>query len=195
MEKYVGGSDWWAYYSMAELFKKGRISLCVKFDPKEYPCIAPLGYRVANGKVVPTYPPGYPLVLALFDFLHLKKYVNPLFGALTIFLMFVLLLPLGEIIAICFCILWAVLPIVVYSSTTWMSDIIATFCILLTYLLYIKNRKLLSGVILGASLLVRPTNIAFLLVLLFRQSKLDKKKFLIGFGTVSYTHLTLPTKA
>lgn len=171
-QKYVGASDWYGYYSEAQSFKQGRVTLEVSRSPEKNPSIAPLGYFVKNGKVLPYYPPGYPLLMALFGFLNLEFYVTPLFGTLGVLLMFLLLKDItgDKRIAVFFSLMWAVAPIVVYGSTSVMSDGVATVFILLSLYLYRKGKITLSALVLGFAFTIRPTNalycMAFLPVLI-----------------------------
>jgi len=167
-QKYVGASDWYGYYSEAQSFKQGRVTLEVSRDPGKYPSIAPLGYFVEDSKVLPYYPPGYPLLMALFGFLGLEFYVTPLLGTLSVLLMFLLLKDItgDKRIAVSFSLLWAFAPIVVYGSTSVMSDGAAAFFILLSLYLYRKGKIPLSALALGFSLAVRPTNALYCMVFL-----------------------------
>jgi hypothetical protein len=166
-QRYVGACDWYAYYSQAQLLKSGQLHMETKADPDKYPSAAPLGYYVRDGKVVPHFPPGYPILMAIFGFAGLEFYVNPLLGALTFLLMFMILVKVtGRYIAMAFSLLWAFSPIVIWGSTFVMSDMGAGFFLLLSFYLFGGKRYELSGIALGFSLLVRPSSILFLLVLL-----------------------------
>ena len=166
-QEYVGGSDFYGYYAQSLLLKKGQVDMPVGVSPAEYPSIAPLSYFVKNGKVLPQYPPGYPLLMALAGFIGLEFYVTPILGILSIVLMFLLIKELTDKkIAVFFSLIWAFFPIVVYGSTSVMSDLAAAFFILLALYLYRKEKIPFSAFALAFSLVVRPTNILFCLIFL-----------------------------
>ncbi len=164
---YVGASDWYGYYSLSLLLKQARVDLPVSLPPAQNPSIAPLSYFVRDGKVLQQYPPGYPLLMALTGFIGLEFYVNPILGILSIVLMFLLVKDLTDTwIAALFSLLWAFSPIVVYGSTSVMSDLPATVFILLSLYFYRKKKILPSALALGFSLMIRPTNVLYGLVFL-----------------------------
>ena len=166
-QKYVGGSDFYGYYAQSQLLKKGQVDMPLGVSAAEYPAIAPLGYFARDGKVLPQYPPGYPLLMALAGFIGLEFYVTPIIGILSIVLMYLLIKELTDKkIAVFFSLIWAFFPIVVYGSTSVMSDLVAAFFILLALYLYRKGKIPLSAFSLAFSLVVRPTNILFCLIFL-----------------------------
>jgi hypothetical protein len=180
MQRYVGASDYYGYYSEALLLKSGKVHMETGLNPRAYPCTAPLGYYARDGKVVPQYPPGYPLLLALGSLVGLEFYINPLIGVLSIVVLFLVLLKLTDkTIAILFSVLWAFSPIVVYGSTQVMSDLAATLFILLGFYFYIRENPGASGVFTGFSLAVRPTNLLFIPLLI---PGLIKKRQWFRFG-------------
>jgi hypothetical protein len=166
-QEYVGGSDFYGYYAQSLLLKKGQVDMAVGVSPAEHPAIAPLSYFAKDGKVLPQYPPGYPLLMALAGFIGLEFYVTPILGILSIVLMYLLIKELTDKkIAVFFSLIWAFFPIVVYGSTSVMSDLVAAFFILLALYLYRKGKIPLSAFALAFSLVVRPTNILFCLIFL-----------------------------
>jgi hypothetical protein len=187
MQRYVGASDYYGYYSEALLLKSGKVHMKTGLNPRAYPCIAPLSYFVRDGKVVPKYPPGYPFLLALGSFFNLEFFVNPLVGVLTVVIMFLVLLKITDKkMAVLFSVLWAFSPIVVYGSTYVMSDLAATLFILLAFYFFIREKPGVSGIFTGLSLAVRPTNLLFLLLL---GPGLLKKRQGLRFGS----HFIIPT--
>ena len=70
----AGGADSYGYVSQAELWRKGELRIHQEFAasmpwPAADRSFAPLGDRPAeNHTLVPTYPPGYPLLMAAFRF-------------------------------------------------------------------------------------------------------------------------------
>lgn len=186
-QKYVGGYDPYGYYSQSKLLKSGQFSLKTRIDPKIYPSIAPFGYYARNGKVIPHFPPGYPLIMTLFGIFGLEFYVTPVIGALSFILIFLILTQfVNRFIAITFSFLWVLSPIVVWGSTFVMSDLVACFFILLAYYFFIRGKTISSASIFGFSLLIRPSNILCLLALLPQLVKQKKLiKFAFYFGIVS----------
>jgi len=179
---YVGASDWYGYYEGAQLLKKGRVEMEVGYSPVQYPCIAPLSYFEINGRVLPQYPPGYPLLMAIAGLVGMEFYVTPLLGILSVLIMFLLIRQYTDKwIAASFSILWGLSPIVVYGSTSVMSDLVAAFFVILSFYLYTKGRVVGSAVSLAYSLTVRPANVLFCLVFLPRLIK-DRKWLNFGFS-------------
>jgi len=166
-QKYVGACDWYAYYSHGQLLKSGQLHMKTELDPKEFTAIIPIGYYVRDGEVIPHFPPGYPLLLAIFGLVGLEYFVNPLLGVLFTLLMYLILIKLTDKwIAAAFALLWALSPIAFWGSTQVMSDLSAGFFILLVFYFYTKGKTIPAGLIFGLSLLIRPSNIVFGLALL-----------------------------
>jgi len=179
-QKYVAASDWYGYYAGSQLLKKGRVAMEVELNPAQYPAIAPLSYFVWKGKVLPQYPPGYPLLMAFAGFAGLEFYVAPILGVLSVVLMFLLIKPLSNRwIAAFLASMWALFPIVVFGSTSVMSDLVATFFILLSLYLYRRGNIMLSAFSLAFSLAVRPTDLLYCLIFLPVLIR-DKKWFKFG---------------
>jgi hypothetical protein len=179
-QRYVGACDWYSYYQQSVLLRSGQLYLESELDPGVFPSIAPLGYYTRSGKIVAQFPPGYPVLMALFGFLNLESYVNPLLGMLSFFLIFLIIKEFtNQATALMFSILWVLFPLTVWGSTHMMSDLPACFFLLLCYYLIMKGKIPLAGLLFGFSLLVRPSNAIFALVLL---PLLIKKKKLFKFG-------------
>ncbi len=93
----AGGADSSGYVSQAELWLKGELLVETPAWPEiaEHPrrdgLFAPLGYRPGpvRGTIVPTYSPGLPLVMAVFQAVggrHAVFRVAPVLAALTVWL-------------------------------------------------------------------------------------------------------------
>lgn len=179
-QKYVGDSDWYGYYQQALLLKNGHVSLETKLPASKYPAIAPLSFYAINGKVVGQYPPGFSLLMAAAGFAGLEFYVNPFLGVLSAVLMFLTIVALtanDKWTASLFALLWAFFPLTVYGSTYVMSDLSATFFILLTFYLFETKKMIPSALALAYSLVVRPTNVLFCVIFLpFALKKLNIKQ-------------------
>ncbi|MCP5051489.1 MAG: hypothetical protein GY940_30255 [bacterium] len=167
-QQYVGACDWYGYYEQGRLLRSGEVHLETGLNLKKYPSSAPLSYVVKDGKAIPQYPPGYPLLLALAGFVGLEYYVTPVLGILSVILMylFIVMLTSNRWIGLMFSTLWAFAPIVVYGSTSVMSDLVATYFIMLALYLFYKEKLTYSALALGFSMMVRPTNILFCIVFL-----------------------------
>ena len=89
----AGGADAYGYVSQAKLWAAGHLHVVepLAIAPPDFGrSAAPLGYRIAPNSpasIVPTYPPGYPIVMAAAflvggeDAMYL---VVPLFGAIAV---------------------------------------------------------------------------------------------------------------
>jgi len=174
-QQYVGACDWFGYYNQAQLMRSLKIHQETRLNPLEYPAVAPLSYYAIDGKTLPQYPPGFPLLLALSGFLGLEYFVTPMIGILSLIVIYLLIMIFtsDRWIALMFSTLWAFAPIVHYGSISIMSDLVAAFFIMLSFYLFYQEKLRYSGLALGFSLAVRPTNILFCILFLV---KLLRKK-------------------
>lgn len=129
-----------------------------------------------GNKIIPQYPPGFPLLLALFGLLGLEFYVNALSAVLTIFILYVILKnSVGHGLALLYTLLWTFFPVTTFSSIRLMSDLIATLFLLLTYYFFTRNKIFWSGMAFGYAVAVRPSCVLFFII--FLPLLLKKKKF------------------
>jgi hypothetical protein len=173
----AGGSDSYGYVSEADLWLKGALVVQQPLA-KEAPwpdadwAFAPLGYRPGptSGTIVPTYPPGLPLMMALFVKIAgpMGAYLAvPALGALAVWLTFVLGRKIdnattGAIAAI----LLTVSPIFLFQLVAPMSDVPVTAWWLLAVVLALEPATpVASGLAASAALLTRPN--LFPLVVVF----------------------------
>ncbi len=179
--RYVGGCDPFAYLSCARAFLGLDSGLELGLSPVDYPALVPLCHALVDGEVVSIFPPGFSAVMALFGTVGLEFYCTPVLGAASVVLMYLALTPGsgGRTCALAISILWAATPIVTWGSIQVMSDMPATVFILLSYVLLSRGRERLSGVLLGLSLLVRPTNVLFLPALMWSARERGKLRSLI----------------
>lgn len=162
-QSYIGACDWYAYYEQARLFGHGRVALTTALPPETYPSIVPLGFFLIDGQLLPQYPPGFPLLLAIAQWVRLEFFVTPLAGALSALCVFHIVKDLTDRwTAVLYAWLWAFFPIVVSGSTVLMSDIVAALCLLASYLFYLRKNLALSALLLGFGFCVRPTNVLYL---------------------------------
>jgi hypothetical protein len=163
-QQYAGATDWFGYCQQGQLLRQGRIALPLELPLREFPAAVPFGYFASGDLALPQYTPGFPLLLALAGLLQLEYFVNPVIGLLGCVLFFLLVRDVtGPWTAAVFTMLWAFFPIVVFSSTVLMSDMVAAVGLLAAWWLYRRERLLLSACVLGFSFSVRPTNVLFLL--------------------------------
>jgi hypothetical protein len=166
-QRFIGAVDWYGYYQEALLLKSGRVTLPLELPVDEFPSVVPLGFNaLADGRVVPQYPPGYPLLLAAAMVFHLEFYLMPLVGLASSLVLFGLVRDLtgDKWTAGLYAVLWAFFPIVTFGSTTLMSDLVAALFLMLTYWLYRRGQVFWSAFAMTFALCVRPTNGLFLVV-------------------------------
>ena len=175
-QQYIGATDYYGYYQQGELLKTGHVYLPTELPCDQFPAIVPLGYVPTGAHAVPFYTPGFPLLLAAASYVNLTFFVPPLIGLISCLLIFLLIRDFTDRwIAAVFTLAWAFLPIVVFGSTTLMSDLVAATALMGAYFAYRRGQLLLSALVLGYSFSVRPTDVLFLVVfavLLLRDRRL-----------------------
>ena len=158
-QEYIGACDWYGYYQESLLFKSGKLFLETELPATTYPAQIPLGFSYFQGHIVPQYPPGFPLLLALAGSVGLAFFVPALIGLASCLLMYRIVADLTtRRIGALFALLWAFSPIVVWGATNLMSDLAATTCLLAGYYAYRKDRLALATLALGFGIAIRPTN-------------------------------------
>jgi hypothetical protein len=167
----ASGSDPFGYVSHAHLWASGnlRVSepLMIELSssiPAE--AFAPLGYRVSpdGTALVPTYSPGFPMVMAVFERFGGPQavfWVMPLLGALAVLATYYLGRSVGgSAVGISAAVLLAASPAFLSQLTSApMSDIPAmAWCALMLALLPVESRRatLGAGLAAGAAILTRP---------------------------------------
>jgi len=117
--------------------------------------------------MIPQYPPGFPLLLALFGLFGLEFFVNALCGVLTIVFLYLIL---NDIVsrgaAFFYAALWAFFPMTVWGSVYLMSDLVATLFILMTYYFFGRGKMFWSGVAFSYAVVVRPSCVLFFVIFL-----------------------------
>ena len=166
----ASGSDPYGYMSQADLWRRGALEQPQVFAhdvswPDAQWSFTPLGYRpsVSGQGIVPTYPAGYPLLLAAGQVLAGQAgalLIVPLCFALAIWATY----RLGELVSSPMCgfvaaSLLAVSPAVSYMALWTMSDIPAlalwTLC-LATVLKPSRRAPLIAGLFAAVAILIRP---------------------------------------
>src|SRR5262249_794882 len=165
----AGGADSYGYISQAALWHRGLpivrqdvVGASPWPDPAE--TWAPLGYRPSpheRGAIVPIYPPGLPLLMALFQTIGgfcAAFLVVPISGALTVWLTFVL----GRrVVGAAGVALWSAVlvstsPVFLYQLMNAMSDVPVTAFWSLALVLAIIGRPLASGLAASIAIAIRP---------------------------------------
>ncbi len=163
--RFIGACDWYGYFQLGRLFGEGRVFLDVPFSSETYPSLVPLGFYAEGARIIPQYPPGYPLLLGIASWFGAELFVTPVAGVVSIALIYRAAREFAERwIALAVAAVWAFIPIVVYGGTEVMSDLVAVIPVLGSYLLYRKGRLRTSALVLGMAFWVRPTNALYALV-------------------------------
>jgi hypothetical protein len=164
----AGGADAYGYVSEAALWAHGTLTVAeplAHVRPSLGTSVAPLGYRLAAapGDIVPIYPPGLPLMMALASRVAgptAVYYIVPLLGGLCVWLTF----SLGGRIAgprtgLGAAVLVACSPIFLLQLIEPLSDVPATAFWLISLSLALINgplTALLAGFAASCALLTRP---------------------------------------
>jgi len=164
----AAGSDSYGYVSQARSWLSGTLRLAqplveeFSWKNREW-MFSPLGYRPASpdGTIVPTYPAGFPIVMAAFLAIFGDNgpyYVVPVFGALTLALTYLL----GKEAtgsrgtAALAALLLMASPVFLAHLLQPMSDIPGAAGWTLVCWLVLKQRSMAAGWAAGLTLLIRP---------------------------------------
>jgi len=135
-------------------------------DRVAFPALLPHYWDLVGHSIVPFFPPGFPLLLAIADALGLLLAVPAIVGATTVWLAYLLVRrECGGTAAVALAAAWATTPIVLWGATHLMSDLVAAAGSLGAYYLIRTRRPGWSGAVTAFSILVRPSNVAFGLVM------------------------------
>jgi hypothetical protein len=175
----AAGSDSYGYLSQARLWLSGlpRVEQPWVQDfawrNREW-IFAPLGYRPfsPDGTLVPTYPAGLPLMMALFLGVLGENgpfYLVPVMGALTVWLTYLLGREAtgNRTVAALAALLVLASPVFLTHLLVPMSDVPAAAGWTLMAVLVLKQRTLPAGVVCGLTLLIRPNLALMALVPIF----------------------------
>ncbi|HEY2906584.1 MAG TPA: glycosyltransferase family 39 protein [Vicinamibacterales bacterium] len=174
----VGGADTYGYVSEAALWMTGRLVVhepLAELAPLLGRAVAPLGYQLATvpGAIVPTYPPGLPLMMALAmkitgaaDAVYL---IVPLAGGVAIWLTYLLGARLaGRVAGLLAALLTGLSPTFIFQSLHAMSDVPATMWWLLAWTLaWPTGRRLplVAGLAASMAVLTRPNLVPLAVVI------------------------------
>ncbi len=165
----AGGADSFGYVSQSQLWVKGDLTIKQPIAatvpwPDADSSFAPLGYRpaVGGGGIVPTYAPGYPMLMALFSLVHPDGvfWVVPLAGALLVWSSFLLGRALGGAAAgVLTALLVATSPAILFQLVAPMSDVVIASLWVAALVAAFPNRTdtwLGAGAISSIAILTRP---------------------------------------
>jgi hypothetical protein len=181
--KVGGGSDSYGYLSEAELFLNGQVGVDQSFT-KDLPwaqprvTFTPLGYRLSDdvpGRIVPIYPPGFPLLLAGAKKVagdSAKFWIVPLSAGLLVLATFGIGRRLASDTAgLIGAWLVATSPVVLNMSVQTMSDVPAAGVFAAALWLSLADSApavAASGLLSGLGLLIRPNLAPLAAVLVLR---------------------------
>lgn len=171
-QRWVGACDWYGYYAEAQLFTQGHLDMPLELDVARYPAAAPLSYEVFNGRAVPQYPPGFPLMLAAGMLVGIEHFVTPLCALASVWLLYLLLIRrVSRLTAVLFAGMWALFPIVLWGAGNIMSDLPAALGLMVCYYFFDREKPATAGLAFAFAVAIRPTNALFglLLLPLFRE--------------------------
>jgi hypothetical protein len=170
----VGGADVYGYASQAHLLRQGdlRIHQPIAAEvpwPEPDWTLAPLGYAPGGSHtIVPTYPPGLPLLMVLFWFVFGEVgiyLVAPVSAAALVLLTYMLGTRIASpLVGLVGAIGIATSPTVLFIMLTPMSDVpVAAFWMASLLLAYLGTTRpaFLAGLAAGVAILIRP-NLVFL---------------------------------
>ena len=164
-----GGADSYGYVAQARLLAHGRLTDTVPSSadytwPDVESTLTPLGFRpgLIRGVIAPTYPPGFPLLLAPLAACseRLIYLLVPVFGALLVWIIYRMGAALGDPPAGAMAAaLLSVSPTFLYQVVQPMSDVPAAACWLGALLLAVRGTSYAaagSGAICSLAILIRP---------------------------------------
>ncbi len=164
----AGGADSYGYISQANLWLTGSLTISQPWaaslpwtDPDWI--AAPVGYRpgLVPHTIVPTYPAGFPILIAIFQPAGMQWLVLPAFAAATVWITYLIARDatgngLAGVIAAA---LLAASPVFLHQAMWTMADVPAAFFWTLAVwfgAIRTAPRPVLAGVAAGAALLIRP---------------------------------------
>jgi hypothetical protein len=173
----AGGADVFGYISEAQLWAEGRIIAPDPLAPLAHEigsAVAPLGYALSTtgDALVPTYPPGLPLVMAFAQRLGGREAVYmvvPVLGGLTVWMTYLTGLRAADArVGLLAALLVAFSPLFMFHTLVPMSDIPATALWTAAWAMSLAPgawSAFVAGVCVAAAVLIRP-NLAPLAVVM-----------------------------
>lgn len=189
MRAYAGGSDSSGYSNIARLIASGKLHEKQRIvegisapEISKYAYI-PLGFAPSsNEEMIPTYPFGLPIIVALTSFVtglaaapHIVMWLHAI-GSLILIYNFAFLLNLEKLLAVIATVLLAINPLFVSYSTQLMSDMPSLFWCGLAIFAALKTQEkvnwaIIAGAAVGVAVMIRPVNILIFIPLLIALGK------------------------
>jgi hypothetical protein len=177
----AAGADASGYVTQADLWAHGRLIVEQPFaEQPAWPiapaAVAPLGYRVRaspdhRADLVPTYSPGLPLTMALFEIIGGRAavfFVVPLLAALAIWATFMLGRQVGgPLLGAGSAVLLAASPSFLFEVTSPTSDVPTTAWWTLALALVIRGERrtsLVAGLAASAAIVTRPNVVPIVMI-------------------------------
>jgi hypothetical protein len=161
--RYIGGCDSSAY--LVESWRLRGLDVGLTREPSvpQQGALVPL-CMVEHANVVRSFfPPGFSLLLAGAGLVGLEFYLTPALGALSGLMMFLLARArAGSPLALATMIAWLGTPLALWGSTQVMSDLPAATFLLVAFFAADQKRTLVSGLVVGWAMGVRPETALFL---------------------------------
>ena len=163
-QRYIWGVDSYGYYQLGKLFSEGRLHLVTLLPGFDQSALVPYGFSLNSDQLIlPNYPPGFPLLIAIGHLVQAPMWVTPFLGVVSCLVLFALLRDrVRPATAWLFTLAWAFMPLTVYGSTMLMSDLVAATVLMGGLLAFRRDHLFLAAWIFGLSFAVRPTNVLFL---------------------------------
>jgi hypothetical protein len=161
----AGGSDSSCYMNEARLFSRFTTSIAQPLAvsapwPRAAWTFTPAGHLPSPrrpGAIVPMCPPGLPIVMAIARWIRAELLVVPLFGALAVWLTFVLGRRIeGALTGAAAAVLVACSPIFLYQLVQPMTDVPAAAWWLAVAVLAVEEHPLAAGLAASMAILTRP---------------------------------------
>jgi hypothetical protein len=156
-----------SYLFQAKIFSTGRLYAQTPVSLYHFKYLFDV---MKDGKWYSTYFPGFPLILALGVLIKIPWVINPIFGALSIVLIYLLGKELySKKIAICASILGIFSPFFLFYNGTFLNETTSLFFVTSFILFFSKMFKrgnngypILSGLSLGMAFIIRPYTALFI---------------------------------
>lgn len=172
-QRYVFGVDSYGYYQLGWNIAHGTVYLHTPLPAAGQPSLIPFGFSLNYAdRVVPNYPPGFPLLISIGHLLRMPMLVTPFLGVVSCAILYRLLRARASTsTAWLLVVAWAFMPLTVFGSTMMMSDLVATTTLLAALLAWRTQRIVATAWLLGLSFAVRPTNVLFMFPFMFEMRR------------------------
>ena len=164
----AGGSDSYGYVSQASLWLHHHLHIkqpwvsALSWPQRDW-ASAPLGYKPSSpdGTIVPTYPPGLPMLMALFEGIFGPNgpfFVVPVFGALAVAFTYLLSIDVtgSRGVGACAAFLLLLSPVFLAHVTLPMTDVPMAAGWTIVIWLALRRRAFAAGIVTALMLMIRP---------------------------------------